>query len=286
MRLQQLVHGLQSGRLPHRAVAITFDDGYADNLFNARPLLEHYDVPATIFVTTGHIGCKSEFWWDELDRLLLQPGRLPECLHVSVNGSAYQWHLGEAAHYSEDASRRYSSWSMGENDDPSPRHTLYRSLYQLLRPLPDGERRSVLNGLVAWAGVEPVGRPTHRILSLDETVALAEGTMIDIGAHTVTHPVLSTLPATAQRAEIEGAKARLEEILGHLVTSLAYPYGSRSDYTSETVTIVKKAGFTYACSNFAGVVRRGTDRFQLPRFVVRDWDGEEFARCLEYWFRA
>jgi peptidoglycan/xylan/chitin deacetylase (PgdA/CDA1 family) len=80
-------------------VVITFDDGYADNLHNAKPLLERYDIPATVFVTTGHIGHEREFWGDELDRLLLQPSTLPELLGLSINGSPYQWELGEVAHY-------------------------------------------------------------------------------------------------------------------------------------------------------------------------------------------
>jgi peptidoglycan/xylan/chitin deacetylase (PgdA/CDA1 family) len=283
MRLQQLVTALQDGNLPRRPLVITFDDGYADNLLNAKPVLERYDVPATVFLATGYLGHNREFWWDELDRLLLQPGTLPETLRLSINGSAYEWRLDEAAHYSEDAHRRYCHWKAWE-EAPSPRHFLYYSLWQLLRPLLEDERQKVLNELLVWASAKPETRPTHRTLSLEEGLTLARGKLIEVGSHTVTHSALAALPAVLQRDEIQRSKVHLEEILGHPVTSFAYPYGGPSDYTAETAAIVREAGFACACSTLAGVVGRTTDRFQLPRVQVNDWDGEEFARQLTLWF--
>jgi len=170
-----------------------------------------------------------------------------------------------------------------EKDDSSRRHALYRSLHALVRPLPDNERRKVLEEVMAWAGAESMVRSTHRAFSLDELFRLAEGGLVEVGAHTVTHPVLSALPAPVQQSEIYHSKARVEEIFGHPVTSFAYPYGSLSDYTSGTVAIVRQAGFACACSNFAGVTRRDSDPFQLPRIMMCDWDGEEFARQLSFW---
>lgn len=286
MRLQQLTQALQGGNLPRRAVVVTLDDGYADSLHDAKPLLERYGIPATVFVTTGYIGQEREFWWDELDRLLLQPGTLPEVLRLNVDGSSWQWELGEAVHYGKDAYRHHRCWNVLEKNDPSSRQGLYRSLCQLLHPLTEEKRRKVLDDLLVWAGAEPMSRPTHRALARDEVLRLAEGGVIEVGAHTVTHSVLSALSAAAQRIEIQRSKARLEDILGCSVTSFSYPFGSRADYTVETVAVVREAGFACACANFAGVVSRGTDRFQLPRVLVRDWDGDEFTRRLEEWFRG
>src|SRR5215217_830545 len=110
VRLQQVSEALRQKELPDRSVVITFDDGYADNLYNAKPALERYNVPATFFLTTGYIGHKREFWWDELDRLLLQPAKLPNTLRLSVNGSTYQWKLGRAANYSKITSWRARYW--------------------------------------------------------------------------------------------------------------------------------------------------------------------------------
>ena len=106
---------------------------------------------------------------------------------------------------------------------------------------------------------------------------------MEVGAHTVTHPTLSTLPVTLQHDEILESKVRLEQILGRQVHSFSYPHG---DLSAETATIVRDAGFTCACSSSAGIVRRSTDRFRLPRVPVADWDGQEFTRRLSRWFRG
>jgi peptidoglycan/xylan/chitin deacetylase (PgdA/CDA1 family) len=284
MQLRQLPQALADGHLPRRSVVVTFDDGYADNLSLAKPLLERYEIPATVFLITGHIGQAREFWWDELERLLLQPGTLPEALALRINGRAYQWQLGEAAQYSAEEARHHQHWLAWGEGAPTPRHALYGALWKLLQRRPEGARRTVLDALLAWAGAEPVGRPTHRSLSLAETCSLAHGNLIEVGAHTVTHSALAALPVAAQRHEVERSKACLEEVLGQAITSFSYPYGQRCDYTPATVAIVQQAGFACACSNFAGVVGRGTDRFQLPRVNVQDCDGETFARQLSSWF--
>jgi peptidoglycan/xylan/chitin deacetylase (PgdA/CDA1 family) len=280
MELRQLSQGLLNGNLPDRSVLVTFDDGYADNLHNAKPVLERYNVPATFFLTTGYIGHEREFWWDELDRLLLQPGTLPETLCLSVNGSTYRWMLGKAAYYDEGSFRRYQRWRAWE-DAPSSRHSLYASLYELLYPLMEGERRKVLNELLLWADAKPMVRPTHRSLSLEEVFALAQGELIEVGTHTVTHPALPTLPTASQWDEISESKDRLEEILGRQVYSFAYPHGSMS---AQTVRLVREAGFTCACSCIADVTRLSSDHFRLPRIEVANWDGEMFAKRLSWWF--
>src|SRR5215216_7794219 len=97
MRNDQLAASLERGKLPNRAVVVTFDDGYADNLLSAKPLLEKYDVPATVFIATGYVGNEREFWWDELERVCLQPGKLPGMLRLNVNGKAYEWNLHAAS---------------------------------------------------------------------------------------------------------------------------------------------------------------------------------------------
>lgn len=280
MRLNELVDATIDGSVPDRAVALTFDDGYADNLLNARPLLVRHDTPATVFVATRDGGYEREFWWDELDRLLLSRGRLPETLRLTVAGTVLERRLGAAGGDGSNDQQRHDGWTIIDEDTPTPRHKAYREMCALLRPLPDVERQRVVEALRAWAGAEAVARPSHRRMGDDEVARIADGGLIEVGGHTVSHPVLSALSTREQRAEVCACKARLEQILSRPVDSFAYPFGTRADYTAKTVTIVRNAGFLRACSNFPGRVTPGTDPFQLPRMIVRDWDGETFARRL------
>jgi peptidoglycan/xylan/chitin deacetylase (PgdA/CDA1 family) len=282
MGLQELSQVYRQGNLPQRAVVVTFDDGYYDNLSNAKPLLERYDIPATVFVTTGYVGRQRECWWDELERLLLQPGTLPDTLSLTLGGKHHHWKLGDASSYSEEAYECYRTWNVRKKR-LSGRQDLYNALHPLIRPLADGSQREVMDVLFAWAGLKPTLRSTHRTLSTDEVLCMAKGRLIDIGAHTITHPVLSLLPPAMQQAEIQGSMTRLEETLGRPVTSFAYPYGLRSDYSAETIATVKQSGFTCASSSYEDNVWQGSDRFQLPRRIVFDWDGEQFARKLRQW---
>ena len=107
--------------------------------------------------------------------------------------------------------------------------------------------------------------------------------MVDVGAHTVNHPVLAALSPERQREEVCESKQRLESILGREVKGFAYPYGTWSSYTSRTRAIVRAAGYTYACANVAGPVFGSTDAFEFPRQLVRDWNGDAFRRRLSEW---
>ena len=275
--LKQLTQAHQEGNIPDRAVAVTFDDGYVDNLYNAKPLLEQYNIPATVFVATGHVGINREFWWDELERILLQPGKLPEILTLDINGKTFEWNLNKTANYKDD----YYEVDINGNINYQDNYYLYRSLYftihKLLQPLTEVEQYKVIDYLLKWAGYSPLRRPTCRTLSNKELFALSQGELIEVGAHTVTHPFFLTLSASLQKEEVQQSKRVLEESIGKQVTSFSYPYGI---YTMETVEIIRNAGFDCACNGIKDYVLRGSDLLQLPRLIVSDWDGEVFAKRL------
>jgi peptidoglycan/xylan/chitin deacetylase (PgdA/CDA1 family) len=110
--------------------------------------------------------------------------------------------------------------------------------------------------------------------------------LIEIGAHSVTHAALSALPSDSQRDEVHGSKVWLEELVDRPVTSFAYPFGGRSDFGRETVTIVREAGFTCACANVAEPVEQASALFELPRVQLQDWDGDTFASYLSSGFHG
>ena len=278
--LKELSKNLEDRRLKRRSVVVTFDDGYADNLLNAKPLLEKYDVPATVFVATGYIEQDREFWWDELDRVLIQPGKLPSVLTLEVNGRQRDWDLGGGCNYDETCFKRNRQWRASQVDEPTPRHSVYRSLWQLMYSMSETERLRVRGDLLAWAGATTSARKTHRALTCEQIIELERGGLIEVGSHTITHPQLSSLSAELQREEIKLSKHRLEEIVGHPVAGFAYPYGRECDYTRETLSLVRESSFDYACTTTAAAVKQGEDRFQLPRIPVQDIDGESFARCV------
>jgi peptidoglycan/xylan/chitin deacetylase (PgdA/CDA1 family) len=282
--LQKLGQALRDGKVPRRAVAVTFDDGYFDNLDYGKPLLERYDVPATCFVAPDASADGGEFWWDALERIFLQPGSLPQTLRLIIDDVLHEWQLGSGAVYATDEFARHRSWNYGRKDDPTPRQAVLRSLHRLLSSLSDDKRKNALQQLTAWSGVDARVRPNYRTLSRAQTLCLAEGELFRVGAHTMTHPVLAKLSAERQRHEVWQSKARLEQIVGQPVTSFAYPHGLKSDYSDVTVDIVREAGFDCACAAFPGSVRYGVDAYQLPRLVIRDDDGDSFAERLSTYF--
>lgn len=284
MTVQELIERANSDTLPDRAVAVTFDDGYADNLTQAAPLLARFDCPAVVFVTARPEDHDHEFWWDELERLILEPEHRPRHLQLDIAGEPFEWDLDGTASYTTHDARPHIAWDILSRDDPTARHGLYRNLCGRLRALAPAERNRSLDELRIWADTTRTGRATHRTLTDEQIRELSNLELIEIGAHSVTHSVLASQALDKQRDEISTSKVRLEQIIRAPVSSFAYPFGGRLDYTPETVDVVRRTGFSLACSNFAAPMNRRTDPFQLPRFIVRNWDGNTFAERLEAWF--
>ena len=277
MSLTKFAENLNDNHPLQRAIVVTFDDGYKDNLNNAKPILEKYNIPATVFVTTGCIEQQRDFWWDELDRLLLQPRSLPDLLQLNIRGKRYQWKTVGSEHYSSGTLRPTAFQSIKSKIEEllNRRLNLYRKIYKILQLLSPFEREQVLKELKIWVNTESTNWKNQLPLTKNDLITLGKEGLIEIGAHTESHPHLSKIPLNKQRDEILKSKAYLENILGHNVNSFAYPHGS---YIKDTVSLVKEAGFSCACSSIFGKVKRRNNLYLLPRVVIKDWDGETFYR--------
>jgi peptidoglycan/xylan/chitin deacetylase (PgdA/CDA1 family) len=258
--LQAFVKAVRERKLTRRSVAVTFDDGYADNLHCAYPVLRRFGLPATIYVAAGPTGGGHEFWWDELARLLYALADSSHSLSIRIRG---QW----------------------QGIRGRDRDTLLRLVYRKLRPLSHGDRVEVLAQLRDRIPTGATDGPFRRSMSPKEIEEVAGSDLIQIGAHTTDHPVLTSLSLDAQRSTISENKGWLEDVTGRPVETFAYPYGQPSDFTRSTADLVRELGFAYACSGSGGVAWRGSDPYRLPRLWVRDWSGDAFARWLDRWWR-
>ena len=228
---------LARGALPARAACITFDDGYADNEQVALPILKRLGLPATFFVSTGY--SDGGFMFND---------GVIEVVRRAPVGTYDLSPLGLGSH------------SLG---DSTSRRAAIDALIRQLKYRPTDERSALV---VRLAAAMHSTLRTNLMMRPPQIKRLHDAGM-EIGGHTVSHPILAMLDAQQARNEILGGKHRLEEITGAPVTLFAYPNGKPGrDYGLRDVQFVKEAGFTAAVSTIDGVANRGSDIFQLPRF--------------------
>lgn len=237
--LDEAARCLGEGSLPARACCITFDDGYADNLHIATPILKKHGLTATFFVATGFLD--GGRMWNDTVIESIRACRQPQ---LALEG------LGQFT-----------------LDTTAARRSAIDALIGQLKYLPVAERLQATEAIAAQAGVAP---PTDLMMSSDEVRALRRTGML-IGAHTVTHPILARLDADQAAAEIQAGQRTLQALLGERIGLFAYPNGKPgADYLPEHPNIVQELGFDAAVSTAWGAAGTQTDRFQIPRFTP--WD--------------
>jgi len=255
LSLNDAIDQLNADQLPSNAVTITFDDGYADNLHIATPILKKYNFPATVFVSTG----------------FLDGGRM---WNDTVIESIRNW---------PDERIDLSEFGMGIfscKTDQDKRNVISIILTKIKHKAP--RERQALVDTLASAVTE---LPSNLMLTTQGVKDLhLQG--IEIGAHTVNHPILAALGRDEAQAEIEESKQELERIIGKDVSFFAYPNGRfMVDYTAEHVDMMGHLGFKAALSTHAGVSNTNSDVMQLSRFTP--WDTVQYRFLLRaaknYW---
>ena len=239
------IRAMDRGTLPARAVAITFDDGYRSVHDLALPVLREFGLPATVFVTSGYVG--EDNMWN--DRIIEAVQGLPDGpLDLTELG------LGE-----------YSLHTLADR-----KRTLSK-LTETSKYLPPKGRTSLVERLEKMVGDELA----YGLMLTPAMVSNLARNGVEIGAHTISHPILTSLDDQSAQLEIVGGKAELEDLIGKRVPLFAYPNGKvGKDFDARHVRMVREAGFDAAFTTAVGAITPRLDRFQLPR--SRPWDKTPF----------
>jgi len=246
-------------KVPKPAVVITFDDGYADNCLNALPILEEVEVPATIFVSSGYVGSNREFWWDDLERLVLNDNAKNDCFTLVDEQYAQSW----------------------QTSSISDRERLYSDLHLLMKQITPQRRDEWFKQIMSWSRCNEDARISHLPLSIKELIKLSASPWITIGAHTITHTPLSSLSLEQQQNEIMKSTTDLESLIGKKIQVFSYPFGTKSDFDKFSIQICRMAGFKRVAANFAGQIHTWTDKMLIPRLIVRDWPEDHFSKMIQ-----
>ncbi|MEZ5571767.1 MAG: polysaccharide deacetylase family protein [Halioglobus sp.] len=248
LSLVDAVERLQAGSLPDNAICITFDDGYGDNERYAMPVLQKYSIPATVFISTAFLN-GGRMWNDSIIEILR-----------NFTGS--------------NLDLREMGLDQYQVESQTQRVAAVEDIIHKIKHLDPDVRAA----LVAEIETHVECLPNNLMLSDEQILNLARNN-VTIGAHTVNHPILSSITMESARSEIQGSKDYLESLLQQSVEVFAYPNGRPDlDYGSEHRELVKELGFKAAVSTHWGVSTRHSDRLQLPRFTP--WDKHEWKFAL------
>jgi len=245
--MPEAIQRLKEKNLPRKAACITFDDGYADNVENALPILQKFGIPATFFVAAGFID-NGVMWNDKIIELIRHaPG---DRLDLNAVG------LGKY-----------------EIESPKQRRQALLTLINKIKYLPLDERHTLIERLYQLI---PVTLPDNIMMTTDQLRQLHHAGM-EIGGHTLNHPILARIDYKTAHDEIANGKSKLENIIQAPVRFFAYPNGKPGqDYLPEHVTLLKKIGFEAAFVTATGAANYESDIYQLPRFTPWDTDRTRF----------
>lgn len=278
--MNELAERLSKKENLKNTIAITFDDGYLDNFTNAAPLLKKYNLPATFYITTGNIGTGQKFWWDELQNIILVTSSLPEKISLTINHEDFAFDLTGEEQLNPKLIDQIKTWST-EREPINKRTRLYFSLWQKLQALEPAARSNALHEIKKYTDTRSLF--SGQMMNWQQLQSLGAEKLFSIGAHTVNHPALGMHAPSFQKKEITDSRAVIKEKLNKEIFGFAYPHGN---YNRETISILNEEKFHYAVTTEAKPVTLQSSIFELPRFQVKDWNGNLFHTNLENWFKA
>ena len=239
VRLDRALRDLSAERpLPRRAVAITFDDGYRDNLDVAAPLLSRLGLPATFFLVPGLMSREVKAWWEEV-----------------------AWAFESSALSSLEWEGRTWTW-----DSSATRSRCCNLIVETLKRRSRRDRDAAVEEIVST--LDPQGRqPSDLFFDWDGARSLAR-LGFGIGSHTVTHPILSEETPEVQRSELSDSRRSLQAEIGVTVDLLAYPNGTELDYNEDSMAAARASGYSHSVTVLEGWNTPRTPEHEIRRFIV------------------
>jgi peptidoglycan/xylan/chitin deacetylase (PgdA/CDA1 family) len=240
-----LAHLEGSSVLPPAAVAVTFDDGFADTYRYAFPILKRYAIPATVFLTTGYVDSGEPFWFELVAFLTFRvnPGVL---VIEDIRG----------------LTRAFPSGNSHQERTQS-----LRQLHEILKELPNSRRaENIERWSRHFASLIAYGALGHSRPINWEQVREMAAAHIEFGSHTVTHPNLTQLADETLDRELAESKRVIEERLQHSVNLFAYPIGTASAFNPRVIEATRRNGFQLAATYIAGAnPLHNLKRYELRR---------------------
>jgi len=232
VKLSELCRQLASGRPMRNVAALTVDDGRRNFYEFLYPLLKEFQLPATFFVVSSFISQRDWLWTDKVLWLSEQPNRAPE---------------------------------LGPNKLPA--------FFARLNGMPPEARNACIDSFARGMGssIPKHAPPPYAPCSWRELREMCDSGLVEIGAHTLTHPILSTLRDHESAHEIRASRAELEEQLGQSVTLFGIPNGTYKDYRPSQLKQIRDAGYAGAATALSGLVGADVDPYQLPRIGIAAW---------------
>jgi len=244
LSFKDLVISAQKNKTLHKTVCFTIDDGYVDFKNVAFPVFKKYNIPATVFITTGFIEEKMMMWWDQLEYIVSN----------TIHDKVYFFNkntltLNIQSQEEKKVAIKIISEKMKLLSLPEIFSHLQRLSEQLNVTLPDEAPRQY--SALRWADIRKMERYG-----------------IDFQPHTVNHPILSRIELAEQEWQIKVSAETIRERINSNPIVFCYPNGSLGDYTEDTIAILKRESFIGACSTERGFFNpASTDLFNIPRFA-------------------
>lgn len=245
----EIVEMVRAREVEHGSVAVTFDDGYADNLHDAAPVAEEAGVPITVFVASGFVLSGRPFWWD----------LLWEASAGDIGGTPLAGLLEDGAHRAPG--------------DRAARLERFRALQRRLVAMPAALRDEAI-------GPGRPGGSRPRPLTASELTDLASMPGVTLGAHTVEHPSLAQVRVERERWELEQARVELEAVCERTVDLVAYPFGKPGDAGPRTRDTAEACGYRGGFTTTRAPVTGSSDPLLIPRITMNECSESELARTL------